>query len=261
MYKWQDLDRDHLVDRVLGGAQGPAVLAHRSCNRGAGAKLGNRLQPRAIQAAGRDTVCAACGKPYHYAARACEVCGVHYHPSGKAVRTCSRAHGVELRRRLYGYAGSKASKPKPPPRVRVPAEPYAPRSTVAYYTCRYCGKPGVTMAKGQRREVCPARECQLARLTVNNLVARKGMTREQAEAAVAAYRAEGDHRGLETEVRRTPHRCSRCGQQTVRYRWCDECLCTEVNAKGRRCGNAASTDGRCDYHAEQASQPAASRQW
>ena len=42
MYKWQPLDRDHIVDRVNGGTNGPAVLAHRWCNRAAGARLGNR---------------------------------------------------------------------------------------------------------------------------------------------------------------------------------------------------------------------------
>jgi hypothetical protein len=114
MYKWQALERDHVVDRALGGAQGPAVLAHQSCNRSAGAKLGNQLQPRAILAAGRDTICAACGKPYHYAARLCEVCGVHYHPSGRTVRTCSRACGVVLRRRIYGTTGRRPQPPKPP---------------------------------------------------------------------------------------------------------------------------------------------------
>ena len=81
MYKWQELDRDHVIDRALGGAQGPAVLAHASCNRSKGATLGNRLQPRTIKAAGRDTICAACGQPYHYAARNCEICGSHYHPN------------------------------------------------------------------------------------------------------------------------------------------------------------------------------------
>lgn len=118
MYKWQALDRDHVVDRALGGAQGPAVLAHAACNRSAGARLGNQMQPRTM-AAGRDTVCAVCGKPYHYAARACEICGVHYHPNRGDQRTCSRAHGVELRRRIYGPSGSRrVAKPKPPRKPR-----------------------------------------------------------------------------------------------------------------------------------------------
>ena len=42
MYKWQALDRDHVIDRALGGADGPAVLAHASCNRSAGATAENR---------------------------------------------------------------------------------------------------------------------------------------------------------------------------------------------------------------------------
>jgi len=42
MYPWQALNRDHLIDRALGGADGPAVLAHASCNKSAGATAGNR---------------------------------------------------------------------------------------------------------------------------------------------------------------------------------------------------------------------------
>ena len=124
MYKWQELDRDHIVDRALGGTQGPAVLAHASCNRSAGATLGNQLQPRTITAAGRDTICRSCGKPYHYAAKLCEVCGEHYHPNGGEQRTCSRKCGVELRRRIYGPAGRRAMAPRAkaaPKRMGKPA--------------------------------------------------------------------------------------------------------------------------------------------
>lgn len=102
MYKAQGLDRDHVIDRAKGGASGPAVLAHSSCNRAAGSRAGNQAQPRLVLAAGRDVICSTCGKPYHYAARYCEICGRHYHPSGKTVRTCGRTCGVELRRRIYG---------------------------------------------------------------------------------------------------------------------------------------------------------------
>jgi hypothetical protein len=205
MYKWQALERDHVIDRALGGADGPAVLAHMACNRAAGARLGNQLQPRVIMAAGHDVVCGTCGKPYHYAARACEVCGVHYHPSGKTVRTCSRAHGVELRRRLYGQAG-RVAKPK---RLRPCAMCGKPcnagrqfcskacsggarsmgstgrHSVVHYYTCRYCGELRVAKMSGTQREVCPARACQLARLGANNLRLRNGVTREDADAQMA----------------------------------------------------------------------------
>lgn len=188
MYKSQKLDRGHLIDRVLGGTHGPAVLEHAACNRSAGAKLGNQLQTRTVMAAGRDTICAACGKPYHYAARPCEICGVHYHPSGKTVRTCSRACGVVLQQRNRQAKGCmpKAQRPKPAPKARSAYEPLAPCSPVAYYTCRYCGKLGVTKgATAQRREVCPARACQLARLAANNLRTRKRLTREQADAQAA----------------------------------------------------------------------------
>jgi len=44
MYKWQALERDHIVDRARGGADGPAVLAHAHCNRSAGARLGNQMR-------------------------------------------------------------------------------------------------------------------------------------------------------------------------------------------------------------------------
>lgn len=110
MYKSQPLDRDHIVDRALGGAAGPAVLAHTSCNRSAGAKLGNQLRPLPVKVfAGRDTICAACGKVYSRAPRRCEICGGHYHPNHGGQRTCSRACGVVLRRRKYG--GRQSSKP------------------------------------------------------------------------------------------------------------------------------------------------------
>jgi|SRR5216684_155039 len=205
MYKWQSLDRDHLVDRALGGAQGPAVLAHTACNRAAGARLGNQLRPRAIMVAtGRDTICAACGKPYSRAARQCEICGAHYHPNHGEQRSCSRSCGVELRRRKYGHAGTKPGKPKPPclmcgkpcgsadnrfcSKACAGAAQTIPRqTTIAYYTCRYCGKLGVTRAYArQQREVCPARECQLARLMANNLRARNGVAKEEADRRMAA---------------------------------------------------------------------------
>lgn len=205
MYKSQGLDRDHIIDRALGGAQGPAVLAHRSCNRSAGAKLGNRLQPRIIMAGGRDTICTTCGKPYSRAPRFCEICGAHYHPNHGEQRSCSRACGTELRRRIYGPSGSRRTpKPKPAPRPRR-AGPVAsgqrepkggwPAVEITYYTCRYCGTVGTTKASArQPREVCPARPCQLARIAANNLRARNGLTPQEANAAVAAYVAQGDHR-------------------------------------------------------------------
>ena len=44
MLQGQPLDLDHETPRVLGGIGGPTRIAHRRCNRRAGAKLGNRLQ-------------------------------------------------------------------------------------------------------------------------------------------------------------------------------------------------------------------------
>lgn len=268
MYKWQALDRDHVVDRALGGATGPAVLAHASCNRSAGARLSNQIRPQgttAGTAAGRDTICRTCGKRYWYSARPCEICGAHYHPHYSGQRSCSRACGVVISRRNRMAKGwrPKTQQPKPPRPVR---EPYAPRSSVAYYTCRYCGKLGVTRTTGTRREVCPARACQLARLAANNLRLRGGLTQEDADAQMTAVvRPPADPLWWTTAQRpratRPPHTCPGCGEPTARYNWCDGCLCDSVNTKGRRCGNAASTDGKCGYHAAQAGQLAASRQW
>jgi hypothetical protein len=208
MYKWQDLDRDHIVDRALGGANGPAVLAHASCNRSAGARLSNQIRPQGTTGsatAGRDTICRTCGKRYWYSARPCEICGAHYHPHYSGQRSCSRACGVVLRRRRYGYAGSKAPAPKPlcaqcgkpcnagtkfcsRTCATVASAPAQPRATpITYYTCRYCGKLGVTNAnRKQQREVCPARACQLARLAANNLRTRHGLSKEDADAQMAA---------------------------------------------------------------------------
>lgn len=273
MYKWQELDRDHVVDRALGGTMGPAVLAHASCNRSAGAKLGNQLRPYAVRTGGRDTICAACGKPYSRAPRTCEICGAHYHPNHGEQRSCSRKCGVEVIRRNRAAIGwvsaparraaakAAAREAREAQRVQQPGRATA----IAYYTCRYCGKVGVTRANArQQREVCPARECQLARLAANNLITRNGMTREQADATAVAYMAEGDHRQLRpaprTAAAAAVHKCPACGQQTARFRWCDECLCINVNAKGSRCANPASTGGKCDYHAD-AGALAASRDW
>ena len=240
MYKWQELDRDHVVDRALGGTQGPAVLAHASCNRSAGARLGNKLQPRPRFTTGRDTICSACGRPYSRAPRQCEICGQHYHPNHDRQRSCGRACGLEVKRRNQRARGwvPPAQRPKPAPKPRrlgpvasgerEPANGW-PATTIAYYTCRYCGQPGITMASArQRREVCPARQCQLARLAANNLVARKGMTREQADAAVVAYRAEGDHR----QLRSTP------GQIAADRRWLQ--TVTAVNRATARASARAS---------------------
>jgi hypothetical protein len=218
MYKSQPLDRDHVIDRALGGAQGPAVLAHRWCNRGAGAKLGNQLEPRTIQAAGRDTICRTCSKPYHYAARICEICGTHYHPNYGQQRSCSRACGGILQRRTRAAKGSPA-KPQP--------------------LCGTCGK------------ACWGKQCHAC-----YTMATAQVTRKQAQSGIAVY---GKRRPV--VARRIRHSCPGCGELTAEFRWCDKCLCSDVNAKGKRCGNAASPGGKCGYHAEHDGQLAAARQW
>ena len=192
MYKSQPLDRDHIVDRALGGAQGPAVLAHRWCNRAAGARLGNQLRPRVIAAAGRDVICGVCGKPYSRAPRTCEICGKHYHPNHDGQRSCGRKCGVEVVRRnkmANGWlpaATRRAAVKAATEEAREARQAQKPGrfTAIAYFTCRYCGRLGASTAKGQLREVCRDRRCQLARLAANNLIARNGLTREQADAQV-----------------------------------------------------------------------------
>jgi hypothetical protein len=44
MWEGQQLDLDHATPRVLGGTGHDSRLAHASCNRRAGARLGNRLR-------------------------------------------------------------------------------------------------------------------------------------------------------------------------------------------------------------------------
>lgn len=53
MYLWQNLDRGHIISRALGGAGGPAALEHASCNRSAGARLGNVLRQQSGRPADR----------------------------------------------------------------------------------------------------------------------------------------------------------------------------------------------------------------
>ena len=203
MYKTQALERDHIIDRVHGGANGPAVLAHASCNRSAGATMGNQLRgfTPAVVRTGQSVTCRTCGKSYHYAARSCEICGLHYHPSYGEQRTCGRVCGMELRRRAGNLSRPQPQRRKPRPLCKTCGQPCAaigatycspacrtdgkqawPSSRIHVYTCRYCGRPGVTHGAGGRpREVCEARECQLLRRTANNLIARNGVSRADAD--------------------------------------------------------------------------------
>lgn len=190
-----DVPHDHANGGYLPG------LACRPHNRGEGASRGNHGRGFVLAAIGSDVRCKVCGQPYSRAARTCEICGAHYHPSHGEQRTCGRACGVELRRRNHGTAG-KPRKPRPPCQVcgrpcaslqqaycsktcrsqaRAEASLAFPSSPIHTYVCRYCGRAGVTKVTGQQREVCPRRECQLARLAANNLRVRNGLTREDAD--------------------------------------------------------------------------------
>jgi hypothetical protein len=200
-----DVPHDHVNGGYLPG------LSCRKHNRGEGAIRNNQIRGFTLASAGPKgpyVICKACGQNYTRAARICEICGAHYHPSYAEQRTCSRACGVQLVRRNKMARGwvPPAQRPRRPRKQgpvqsgeREPKNGW-PATAIAYYTCRYCGKVGVqraTAAPGYgAREVCPERECQLARLAANNLITRKGMTREQADRVVMAYRAEGDHRQL-----------------------------------------------------------------
>lgn len=189
MFRWQKLDRDHLIDRSVGGANGPAVLAHASCNRSAGATFGNKNRDLTRPTLpGKRTIC-RCGKPYDRAPRLCEICGAHYHPSRGDQRTCGRTCGLVLKTRNRAAAGwvPKTQRPKPPKTEREPKNGW-PSSPLQHYICRYCGTPGVTRVTGQAREVCPARECQLLRLKANNWRVRYGLTQTDADEQVMAAR-------------------------------------------------------------------------
>jgi hypothetical protein len=130
MYPWQELDRDHIIDRALGGTQGPAVLAHASCNRSAGARLGNAMQAAGIKPVHRaQPACAKCGQEMHHGTANCQICGRHYHPSRRVQYTCSRACGVIYRR----LKKSGTAVPYPP----APAIPQPQRPLPA---CAICGK-------------------------------------------------------------------------------------------------------------------------
>lgn len=198
MWPYQELDLDHVTDRYFGGAGGLAVLAHASCNRSAGGKLGSQIAgaglPRRTHSA--PAPCATCGKVTDRSAKFCEVCGAHCHPSHSFVLTCGRVCGAKLQQRNRMAKGwiPPAQRPKPPklpPRPRPVAsgqrEPKNgwPSSELRYYTCRYCGQLSTAPGTGQRREVCPGRICQLARLKANNLRARDGLSKEQADTEMA----------------------------------------------------------------------------
>jgi hypothetical protein len=202
--EWLDLPHDHASGGYLPG------LSCRAHNRAEGAARGNKTQPRQIAARGSDVRCKTCGQPYHYAARQCPICGVHYHPTRKIQYTCSRAHGIEYRRRLYG--GRMTSKPprlcgcgmEAQPgwarcaeclkRMRAEAADQAlerawerryPSVPLAYYHCRYCGRLGITQAnRPPLREVCLSKVCQLARNRATKLRLRYGYTAADADAAV-----------------------------------------------------------------------------
>jgi hypothetical protein len=198
-----DLAHDHVNGGYLPG------LSCRYHNRREGAQRANRQTGFVPASVGSNVHCRTCGQPYNWSARICEMCGAHYHPSYREQRTCGRVCGVELRRRNHGTGGRPflprppcawCGKPCPQPsatycsgehsraaREWLKPEPATwPSSRLQHYTCRYCGTSRVTKATGTPRQVCPARECQLARLSANNLRIRNGLTREEADVQVVS---------------------------------------------------------------------------
>lgn len=201
-----DVPHDHVNGGYLPG------LACRAHNRAEGAIRNNAIRGFTLASYGPKgpyVICKDCGQNYTRAARACMVCGAHYHPSYADQRTCGRKCGVELRRQIYGHAAGAGRPRQPRSPCAVCGQPCAtpsettckpcraaarqaerdakpgPSSKVAYYTCRYCGTLGVAKTMGHEREVCPARQCQLARIAANNLRVRDGLTPEAADAQVA----------------------------------------------------------------------------
>lgn len=134
--------------------------------------------------------------------RACEVCGSEFRGgrSDKPQRTCGRICGAELRRREYGWAGSRPPRPrvvKPPqaclwcgrscpkgrrycspPCVRA-VHPYAKRvSSVAYGDCVDCGASFVRRAHAAGDAFCSERCMRRVRRRndrhVRRTIARRG---------------------------------------------------------------------------------------
>lgn len=158
---------DHIVPLSLGGDD-TAVnkrAAHFGCNVARGNEMGDeqmalfgsvREPPLVTRTHNGATVRPA--KP----PRLCDVCGEAPLEGSKFCQECRDKRKAEAEERRV---------------LRM-------TSPIHYYTCRYCGKLGVTKARGQVREVCPARTCQLARLAANNLRVRQGKTAEEANALV-----------------------------------------------------------------------------
>lgn len=276
MWDKSQIDLGH--DHVNGGYAG---LEHSNCNRSEGAARGNKSREfnAAVSMVDRRVTCKMCEQPYSYAAQNCQICGRHYHPNRKPQYTCSRACGLEYKRRTYGYTGRPAA-PKTP--CEACGEPCAarrrfcdsdcaqdwrdrwsvrkrwPSSRLQYYNCRYCFRLGVTTAQGQRREVCLDELCQAQRLN-DNREQHDGRPRPVAIGLRLSDDADRRTRFAAIAMdalpltmltaRATWHLCPSCGNTTANHRWCDGCLCTSRNSKGRRCGNGAVEGGRCEHHA------------
>lgn len=136
-----DLAHDHVNGGYLPG------LSCRYHNRQEGAVRGNQQRQFVLAASGSNVRCKTCGQPYSRAAKACEVCGRHYHPTYGKQRTCSRACGVELRRRTHG--GTLSSKPRPRQRTcECPSgSPHTCFVRVAYRNCAHCDRVFVAVGR------------------------------------------------------------------------------------------------------------------
>src|SRR6266702_1480996 len=132
MFRTQTLHLDHTDDRT-----GYLGLSHAECNIRAASRLGIARQ-----------MSATCGR-----------CGGAMWPTQQ---TCSICRMMDIRARLEARERIEWPEGWPQDRRKL-------RTSVYYYTCRYCGVLKVDRKKrGNQREVCPAVACQQRRLAANS---------------------------------------------------------------------------------------------
>jgi hypothetical protein len=164
---------------MCGAHYHPSYGEQRTCGRVCGVALRRHMHGHAGQKLPKPKpACKICGKPC---------------PNGKVYcdRTCM-SQGLTTRpRAICEICGQVCATPQQRTCSRPCAHELARRIPGQRYTCRYCGETGMTAAYGMSREVCPARRCQLARLTANNLRVRNGLTKDEADVQAATMLGTG----------------------------------------------------------------------